>query len=233
MPTLSIRGTFRKDWLRPQDFYPANVEQFKTLRGGHRAIGLCPFHPDRHPSLRIDLDRGLYYCDPCGVGGDIVDFVMRRDRVGFVQACKLLDVWDGAWLSRTERRELALARRRRERIARQAIDLVEQERTLRFTYRATILRTERIVRAVRERLREFTLDFVDGDDYATCGSAFAMALDEQRTAVAAYYLLSLGMVAERMDFLMHPGNRDRAIAGILERGFVRDDAAHITEIEFP
>jgi hypothetical protein len=236
MKTLSPRGEFRKGWLpRPEDYYSANVERFKVLRGGHRATGLCPFHPDNRPSLRINLDShsGLYFCDPCGVGGDVVDFVRRRHRVDFVTAAKLLGAWDGAPLNRTERRELERARRRREHINQKAVDLVEQERTLRLACRDRIHHTERIVRAVRERLREFTLNSADSDDYASCGHALNLALDEQRTAVAGYYLLGFGMIAERMDFVLHPESRVRAIAGVLERGYVRDDAGHITEISFP
>ena len=38
---------------------------------------LCPFHRDRHPSMKIyPHDRG-YYCFACGEGGDVVTFVSR------------------------------------------------------------------------------------------------------------------------------------------------------------
>lgn len=38
---------------------------------------LCPFHKDRHPSMKIyPHDRG-YYCFSCGSGGDVVKFVGR------------------------------------------------------------------------------------------------------------------------------------------------------------
>jgi hypothetical protein len=95
MKTLAHHGRFLKAALLPaEDFYRANVEQFRQR--GHRATARCPFHhPDRHPSLRIDLTRGLYYCDVCQAGGDVLDFVMRRDHVDFVTAAKKLNAWDG------------------------------------------------------------------------------------------------------------------------------------------
>lgn len=40
---------------------------------GKELFGLCPLHDDHHPSLRINPERGLWYCDPCQVGGDVVE----------------------------------------------------------------------------------------------------------------------------------------------------------------
>ena len=38
---------------------------------------LCPFHNDKHPSMKIyPHDKG-YYCFSCGSGGDIITFVSR------------------------------------------------------------------------------------------------------------------------------------------------------------
>ena len=34
----------------------------------------CPFHNDRHPSMKIDKN---YHCFACGVGGDAIDYVSR------------------------------------------------------------------------------------------------------------------------------------------------------------
>jgi hypothetical protein len=33
----------------------------------------CPFHDDRHPSLKLNLD--FYYCFGCGARGDVIDLV--------------------------------------------------------------------------------------------------------------------------------------------------------------
>lgn len=46
---------------------------------GYRVDGqgrcLCPFHKDKHPSMKIyPHDKG-YYCFSCGAGGDVVKFV--------------------------------------------------------------------------------------------------------------------------------------------------------------
>lgn len=44
-----------------------------TIRG-QRTTGLCPFHPDRHPSFSANLDKCVWHCFPCGRGGGVKDF---------------------------------------------------------------------------------------------------------------------------------------------------------------
>lgn len=45
-------------------------------RGG---VAICPFHADRHPSMKVYRDG--YYCFSCGSGGDVFTFVARMDGV--------------------------------------------------------------------------------------------------------------------------------------------------------
>lgn len=37
---------------------------------------LCPFHQDTTPSLSVDIERGLFHCFSCGVGGGLLDLVI-------------------------------------------------------------------------------------------------------------------------------------------------------------
>lgn len=47
----------------------------------------CPFHADRHPSLKIYTEPGRgFYCYSCGAGGSVVDFVMRLFHLNYRQA---------------------------------------------------------------------------------------------------------------------------------------------------
>ena len=34
----------------------------------------CPFHDDRHPSMKVDKN---YHCFACGVGGGVIDYTAR------------------------------------------------------------------------------------------------------------------------------------------------------------
>ena len=55
---------------------------------------VCPFHQDRKPSLRINVEKGAYRCMVCGArGGDVLAFHMHKHGINFVEACKQLGAW--------------------------------------------------------------------------------------------------------------------------------------------
>lgn len=58
---------------------------------GGRLVAVCPFHGDSRPSLVIYPSSQSYYCFGCGVGGDVLDFVCRLQRMGFKEAAALLE----------------------------------------------------------------------------------------------------------------------------------------------
>lgn len=59
-------------------------------RSGNRHIGLCPFHKEKTPSFHVDSSNQLYHCFGCGVGGDVLSFVMKYQNVPFMDAVKYL-----------------------------------------------------------------------------------------------------------------------------------------------
>lgn len=61
-------------------------ETVKLTREGAEYKGLCPFHPDRNPSLKVNLEKGLWKCHGCGAGGTIYDWLMRRDNITLAEA---------------------------------------------------------------------------------------------------------------------------------------------------
>ncbi len=67
------------------------VGQYVPLkRSGSRYLGVCPFHNDRHPSMNVNPRMGIYKCFACGAGGDAIKFVQEFERVGFVEALRLV-----------------------------------------------------------------------------------------------------------------------------------------------
>lgn len=46
---------------------------------GKESVCICPFHADQSPSFRVNTDKGTWYCDPCKVGGSVIDLVMKLD----------------------------------------------------------------------------------------------------------------------------------------------------------
>lgn len=59
-------------------------------RGGKEYVGLCPFHNDHNPSLRVYPERQSYKCWSCGEGGDCFSFVMKRESIGFRETLEML-----------------------------------------------------------------------------------------------------------------------------------------------
>ncbi len=52
--------------------------------------GLCPFHDEKSPSFHVRPQVGRYHCFGCGEGGDVIDFVMKVDGLGFTEAVEYL-----------------------------------------------------------------------------------------------------------------------------------------------
>lgn len=42
-------------------------------------VGLCPFHEDTKPSLHITPAKQLWHCPACGAGGNVIQFVAKRE----------------------------------------------------------------------------------------------------------------------------------------------------------
>jgi DNA primase len=59
-------------------------------RAGRSYKALCPFHPDKNPSLMISEEKGVWHCFGCGAGGDLFSFIMRMENVDFIEAAKLV-----------------------------------------------------------------------------------------------------------------------------------------------
>lgn len=58
--------------------------------GGREYVGLCPFHDDNNPSMRVYPDRQSFRCWSCNTGGDCFTFVMEREKVTFPEAMEIL-----------------------------------------------------------------------------------------------------------------------------------------------
>src|SRR4051812_2462345 len=46
--------------------------------GTGRSIS-CPFHPDKRPSCRVELDKKIWHCFACEASGNILEFVARME----------------------------------------------------------------------------------------------------------------------------------------------------------
>jgi DNA primase catalytic core len=68
----------------------AEARGVKLKRSGKELIGLCPFHKDSKPSLRIDSVANKWHCFGCDRKGDVIEWVRHAEGVSFNHAIELL-----------------------------------------------------------------------------------------------------------------------------------------------
>lgn len=99
---------------------------------------LCPFHGDRHPSLKIYPNGKGYYCFSCGSGGDPITFVARyHDETNYEAARELAEAFQVPVqipVTYRERREADKIRRER----RELVDFVRQAKMYLVVYRGLL-----------------------------------------------------------------------------------------------
>ncbi|HTF48103.1 MAG TPA: DNA primase [Pseudonocardia sp.] len=68
------------------------VGDYVALRraGAGSLKGLCPFHDEKSPSFNVRPTHGTFHCFGCGEGGSVIDFVMKIEHLGFVEAVERL-----------------------------------------------------------------------------------------------------------------------------------------------
>ena len=68
------------------------ISEYVALRraGAGSLKGLCPFHDEKTPSFNVRPTHGTFHCFGCGEGGSVIDFVMKIEHLGFVEAVERL-----------------------------------------------------------------------------------------------------------------------------------------------
>lgn len=57
---------------------------------GSNYSGCCPFHDEKTPSFSVSEAKQIFKCFGCGVGGDAISFVMKKESVDFIPAVRIL-----------------------------------------------------------------------------------------------------------------------------------------------
>ena len=85
--------------------------RLRLVRAGREHKGLCPFHREKTPSFTVNDDKGFFHCFGCGAHGDVIGFVMRHDRLDFMEAVAMLAGQAGLQIPRASPEDRAAARR--------------------------------------------------------------------------------------------------------------------------
>ncbi|OLB24858.1 MAG: hypothetical protein AUH15_00010 [Acidobacteriales bacterium 13_2_20CM_55_8] len=192
---MATANAFRKELVPcAWGFYQKQVGRLSRPNGKGWAMGRCPFHDSKSgKSFAMHLQTGGFFCHGCQrKGGDVVSFIMQRDRIDFRSACKLLGCWQG--VSKEERLKLdnEVARRKQER--EQAAQIKDVERIARLALREEICSLVKIQVDVSERLSQLLRGAAPAheNEIENCWSVASLVLDGLRETESTYMAL-IGM----------------------------------------
>ena len=66
-------------------------DYLKVTKAGSNYKSLCPFHTEKTPSFIINPERQTWHCfGACSVGGDVIELVIKIEKINFSEALKIL-----------------------------------------------------------------------------------------------------------------------------------------------
>jgi DNA primase len=90
-----------KEEIRSRLDIVAVVGRYVTLKpAGSNMKGLCPFHKEKSPSFMVSPDKGIFRCFGCGKGGDVFNFLMEIEGIGFGEVLRMTAEETGVKLER-------------------------------------------------------------------------------------------------------------------------------------
>ena len=65
-------------------------EYVNLTQKGKNLWGVCPFHTDTNPSMSVSIDKQIFKCFVCQIGGDIFKFIVEFKKISFQEAVRFL-----------------------------------------------------------------------------------------------------------------------------------------------
>ena len=85
-------------------------------KAGRNFKALCPFHHEKTSSFVVNPDKQIFHCFGCGVGGNVVGFLMRQEHLEFPEAVRFLANKAGVVIPEDESTTLSPSRQLRDEI---------------------------------------------------------------------------------------------------------------------
>lgn len=83
-------GDDRERVLEASDIVRVIGEHLRLKGQGREFVGLCPFHDDHKPSMRVSPAKQIFKCFSCGAGGDVFSFIQKYHKMDFREALEFL-----------------------------------------------------------------------------------------------------------------------------------------------
>ena len=83
----------KSDRLLEEIKYKIDIVEFlsdyvQLKKSGQNYKGLCPFHSEKTPSFMVSQAKQIFHCFGCGVGGDVISFLMKHENLSFSEAIR-------------------------------------------------------------------------------------------------------------------------------------------------
>ena len=85
-----IPQSFINDLIDRLDIVDVVQSRMTLKKAGRNYSGLCPFHEEKTPSFSVSPDKQFFHCFGCQESGTALSFVMKFDRLEFVEAVEML-----------------------------------------------------------------------------------------------------------------------------------------------
>ena len=89
-PRPADKSDYKQAVLGAVDIIDLIGKTVPLKRRGKNYLGLCPFHSEKSPSFNVDPAKQFFHCFGCKASGNAIDFVMKRDRIEFLEAMRQL-----------------------------------------------------------------------------------------------------------------------------------------------
>src|SRR5437867_6739100 len=87
---MAEAGSFADRVKQQADIVRVVGEYVRLKKSGQNFTGLCPFHAEKSPSFAVQPTKQIYHCFGCGVGGDVLKFVMEMEKCAFPEAIRVV-----------------------------------------------------------------------------------------------------------------------------------------------
>jgi DNA primase len=98
--SLSAGSDNKAQVLQATDIVELIGQSVALKRRGSSFVGLCPFHQEKTPSFHVHPSKQYFHCFGCKATGNAIDFVIKRDRIEFIDALRMLAEKAGIELAR-------------------------------------------------------------------------------------------------------------------------------------
>jgi len=185
---------FRRELLPPpQSFYERELGRLTRANRKGWSQARCPFHESGSgKSFSVNLKTGGFYCFGCDAkGGDVVAFVMLKQKVDFKTAGKILGCMQP--VDEHERRQIEQRGARLKEECVQSARAREAERSRRIALRDEIHTAVYIQAEVSTRLSQLLQGAAPAyeNEVEDCWGALSMALDDLRDCEAEYMTFAM------------------------------------------